>query len=161
MLHEGVSEIPRHTGAYRRRMSHPRTVSLRPRFRPQAWTAAGHLKVHARSNSADGSAARTQLRVGLGRAPLATDFKTTDYFLMFFLRDRPDGSGAPCRTRTCDLLVRRAKKGVDTAAGDRCPSFLLGILQFGATAGNHEPLPIASHLSVNAELVAKRSIITT
>jgi hypothetical protein len=33
------------------------------------------------------------------------------------------------------------------AAGDRCPSFFLGILQFGATAGNREPLPIVSQLS--------------
>jgi hypothetical protein len=35
------------------------------------------------------------------------------------------------------------------AAGDRCPSFSLGNLQFGATAGNREPLPIVSQLSAN------------
>ena len=33
------------------------------------------------------------------------------------------------------------------AAGDRCPSFLLGNFQLGATAGNRELLPIVSRLS--------------
>jgi hypothetical protein len=35
------------------------------------------------------------------------------------------------------------------AAGNRCPSFSLGNFQLGATAGNHEPLPIVSQLSAN------------
>jgi hypothetical protein len=35
------------------------------------------------------------------------------------------------------------------AAGDCCPSFLLGNSRFGATAGNREPLPIVSQLSAD------------
>jgi len=46
----------------------------------------------------------------------------------------------------------KAKKpGQLGAAGDRCPSFFLGISRFGATAGNREPLPIVSQLSAKAE----------